>query len=289
MYMKRLLKQSGGLSRNENSAKYFIKTCSPEWVKIKEEIKKVRDARDIDIQKSQILLGSMDADNAVIIKIGDSLDMDNEYAAAEKVKRFKGFIKFYCFFACDDDFREFFKGKRNTICKGPGTTMKVIFMPHFPLGSIASYTWTPDNADTLHSCLYTACLCYIDAYKEKGFIHNDFHAANILLKETRQRIISFSGGITVMLGGVRPWIGDYEKSTITKQTPMDYEHFKYDIGKLFILLPNFIQNADRSMIFNMATFFQGVDDICSDDARRQLWDKIRENVRLHPAPPQKMI
>jgi len=277
--MNRLLKQSGGLSRNANSAKYYVKTCSPEWVKVKEEIKKVQDTRDIDIQKSQILLGSM-ADEAVIVKIGESHDIDNEYAVAQTVKRFKGFIKFYCFFTCDDNFREFFKGKRNTICYGPGTTMKVILMPFFPLGSIATYIWTPENIDILHSCLYIACLCYIDAYKERGFIHNDFHAANILLKKTRQRIISFTSEIHVTLRGVRPWIGDFEKSVVSNQSSMDYEHFKYDIGKLFILLPTFVQHVDRSTLFNMATFFQGLDNICSNDARKQLWDKIRDNVRL---------
>jgi len=277
--MKRLLKQTGGLSRSPNSAKYHVQTCSPEWIRIEEEIKRVQNARDIDIQKSQILRGIM-SDKAVMIKIGDSRDLDNEYAASQIVKGLKGFIKFYCFFTCDDDFREYFKGKRLSICKGPGSSMKVIVMPYFPMGSVASYAWTPENVGILNSCLYTACLYYIDAFKEKRFIHNDFHAANILLKHTKQRTLDFHDGITVTLMGVRPWIGDFEKSAIGNGSAIDYENFKYDIGKLFLLLPSLIPNIARSTIFNMAAFFQGVDDICSHNSRRLLWNHINDNVRV---------
>lgn len=273
--MIRLTKQIGGLSRNPNSAKYYVDTCSPEWVRITNEIKKAQDFRDIDIQKSQLLQGTM-KDEAVIVKIGDSQDIDNEYAAAQHVKRFKGFVKFYCFFTCNDDFREFFKGE------GPGSSMKVILMPYFPLGTIATPTtlWTPENSRVLHSCLYVACLCYIDAYKEKKFIHNDFHAANILLKSTTQSSMTFSDDLTVHLYGVRPWISDFEKSVIGTGTPMDYENFKYDMTKLFYLLPTFLPQIDRSRILNVVGFFQSVSNICSDDARKRLGRIIEENVRI---------
>lgn len=279
--MKRLPKQLGGLSRNPNSSKYYVETCSPEWVRITSEIKKARDVRDIDIQKSQLLQGSM-KDTAVIVKIGDSQDIDNEYVAAQHVKRLKGFIKFYCFFTCNDDFREFFKGKRTTICKGPGSSMKVIIMPYFPLGTLATpaSTWTSENIGTLHSCLYIACLCYIDAYKQKRFIHNDFHAANILLKSTTQTSMPFSDDLIVHLNGVRPWISDFEKSVIGTGSPMDYENFKYDMTKLFYLLPTFLPQIDRSRILNIVTFFQSVDNICSDNARKRLGRIIEENVRI---------
>ena len=277
--MKLLLKQTGGLSRSPNSSKYYIQTCSPEWIKIEMEIKRVQNTRDIDIQKSQILKGTM-TDKAVMIKIGDSDDLTNEYTASQIVKGLKGFIKFYCFFTCNDDFREFFKGKRLTICKGLGSSMKVIVMPYFPMGSIASYTWTPENINVLHSCLYIACLCYIDAFKMKRFIHNDFHAANILLKHTKQHTLDFHDGITVSLMGLRPWIGDFEKSVIGSGIPIDYEYFKYDIGKLFMLLPTLIPNIDRSTIYNMAIYFQNVDDICSKNSRMQLRTHINNNIKV---------
>jgi hypothetical protein len=279
--MKRLPKQLGGLSRNPNSSKYYIETCSPEWIRITNEIKKARDFRDIDIQKSQLLQGTM-KDEAVIVKIGDSQDIDNEYVAAQHVKRLKGFIKFYCFFTCNDDFREFFKGKRTTICKGSGTSMKVILMPYFPMGTLAapSKPWTLETVATLQSCLYVACLCYIDVYKQKRFIHNDFHAANILLKATTQPSMTFSDDISVRLNGVRPWISDFEKSAIGTGTQMDYENFKYDMAKLFYMLPTFLPQIDRSRILNVVVFFQTAANICSDDARRQLGHIIQENVRL---------
>lgn len=280
--MKRLSKLVGGLSRNPNSVKYYVNTCSPQWIRVVAEVKKVRDESDIDIQKSQILQGTM-GHEAVVIKIGDSLDMDREYATAQHVKTFKGFVKFFCFLTCDDDFREFFKGKRQTICKGPGNRMKVIIMPFFQLGSIAGFPWTSGNVSILRSCLYVACLCYIDAFKTNRFIHNDFHAANILLKQTKESKLSFSGGITTTLKSVRPWIVDFEKSSIgstTSSTSKEYEDFRYDIAKLFYMLPTLVPQVDRSRILNVVTFFQNALDICSDESRRDLGSFIDANVNI---------
>ena len=288
LVMKRLPKQVGGLSCNPNSVKYYVETCSPQWIRVVSEIKKARDKRDIDIQRNYAK-GTMQQ-SAVVIKIGDSPDMDREYRAAQHVKTFKGFVKFLCFFTCNDDFREFFKGQRLTICKGPGSTMKVIVMPYFPLGSIAGFPWTSDNILGLRSCLYVACLCYIDAFKKIQFIHNDFHAANILLKSSKQSTLTFSGGITVPLHNIRPWIVDFENSSIASTlSAKDYEDFRYDISKLFYMLPTLVPQVDRSRIMNIVTFFQNARDICSDEARMQLGSLIDANVQIDNARLVSMI
>jgi serine/threonine protein kinase len=283
--MRRLLKQTGGLSRNPNSTKYYVSSCSPEWIHIEKELKIAHDMRDIDIQKSQILIGTM-LSNDIVVKIGDSNDLTNEYTIAQQIKKFKGFVKFLCFFTCHDDFREFFKGQRIHLCKSLGTTMKVIIMPFYPLGSIASYRWSKDNMNILHSCLYIACICYIDAYKEKGFIHNDFHAANILLKETKQSNLVFSGNIITRLYGIRPWIMDFEKSQIDTHTKKGYEDFKYDLSKLFFMLPTMVKEIDRATILNVPTYLQSINDICSDSSRNKLLEVIVKNVQVHSNPNQ---
>jgi len=277
--MRRLLKQTGGLSRNPNSTKYYVSSCSPEWIHIKKELKIAHDMRDIDIQKSQILIGTM-LSNDIVVKIGDSNDLTNEYTIAQQIKKFKGFVKFYCFFTCQDNFREFFKGQRIHLCKGTGTSMKVIIMPFYPLGSIASYKWSESNIHILRSCLYVACLCYIDAYRDRGFIHNDFHVANILLKPTKQSHLLFSGNLKTELYGIRPWIMDFEKSQIDSHTKKGYEDFKYDLSKLFFLLPTLIKEIDRAIILNIPAYLQSISDICSDQSRHALGEIIVKNIRV---------
>ena len=116
---------------------------------------------------------------------------------------------------------------------------------------------------------------------QETLLHSQrFHAANILLKTTKQQHLSFSSEITVPLHGLRPWIGDFEKSIIGTRTRRDYEDFRYDISKLFFLLPSFVAQIDRCSIMNIPTFFQTAADICSDDARSHLSCIIDHNLNV---------
>jgi len=280
--MQYLHKQDGGLPRDSNSAKFFIQTCSPQWVRVQKEIKKVRSDRDLDIQKSQLLEGTY-KDASVVIKIGDTLDIDNEYAISQRINKYKGFVKFICHFTCDDDFRDFFNGKRTSICKGPGDSMKVIIMPHFDLGSVAGFAWTNTNVHILRSCLYVACMCYIDVYNACGFIHNDFHSANVLLKPTKQTILKFTSGnnhIDVQLHGMRPWIMDFEKSTIMPHSAKGYQDLRFDMAKMFFTLPTFNKNITNASVLNVVSFIQNAADICTYNACKQLQDIINTNIQV---------
>jgi hypothetical protein len=251
---KLIKSQFGGIPRSPKSNKYFISTCKDKlrdnenYIKIIKEIKEIQSIRDIDLQKSQLLEASMDSIN-VIIKIGDSSEIENEYNMSLQLKKYKGFVKFLCYFTCQDNFLEFFEKKRKTICKNwENGNMKVIIMPYFPLGSVASYKWTIGNIKILHSSLYIACISYIDAYNEKGFVHGDFHAGNILLKKTTQKTI------LVETHGIRPWICDFEKSYICKKSKNSDADFIYDLQKLFFLLPTMISNISKSNIMNIPQF-----------------------------------
>lgn len=278
----KLQKIIGGLSRNPNSQKYFIKGLESQanLIKVLKELKKVA-PRDIDFQKSQLLESTLDK-TAVIIKIGDNNDMDNEYTISKSLRRTKGFIKFLGYFTCEDDFREFFQGKRNTICTGKGN-MKVIIIPYYELGSLASYNWSSQNIITLQSSLYLSCLFYMDAYIEKGFIHNDFHAGNILLKSTKQSIIEFNSNLIVKTTGIRPWICDFEKSVIAYDVSNErlFNDFKYDLQKLFFLLPTFIKSIDKSGCTKISTFIETnlkMNNI--KDVQKSLGEIINANIKM---------
>lgn len=275
--------QFGGIPRDPKSNKYFIPTSTCKntlkdkntVLEIIKEIKEIQSIRDIDLQKSQILEASMNS-TPIIIKIGDNSDIENEYQMSMKLKNIKGFVKFVCYFTCEDNFLEFFEGKRKNICKTLNDgKMKVIIMPYFPLGSIVSYKWNNQNVHILHSSLYLACIAYIDAYIENNFVHGDFHAGNLLLKKTNQKYIQYNG-LKIATNGIRPWICDFEKSYIKKRSPQTDVDFLYDIQKLFFLLPTMIHNIDKKNVANIQFYINniGIDKLKNSDLSKIIIDNI---------------
>ena len=264
--MKRLLKKGDGILQNLNSSKYSVYVGSSEWIQIQDDAKNAENSQDID----DILYGTIN-DRTIVIKFGGLEKSKHEYEIANLIKTCNGFVNYYSSFTCSNDLSVLFgeKAKRN-----------VILMPYYNMGSLADFTWTSKNLLTLHSCLYASCLAYIDAFLEKRFIHKKFHAGNIMLIGTNKHNHIYSKGIKVPIYSIEPLICDFEDSIIGDGNPIEYENFKYDLGKLFLMLPSFVPNIDLSRILNMATFIQITPDICSEDARRQLGDAISANIRL---------
>jgi hypothetical protein len=69
-----------------------------------------------------------------------------------------------------------------------------------------------------------------------GIIHGDLHYFNVMLKETKQRTLTFQNGtIKVPLFGVRPWIMDFESSIITEKpiNARQWNKFIWDLKRFF--------------------------------------------------------
>jgi hypothetical protein len=188
-------------------------------------------------------LGALETHGEIVVKVGDTPHITREYMMSHTLQNIKGYVKYICYFECNDDFRSIPSKSRDTLCKGPGTQMKVILMPYFPLGNIQGYEWTNENIHILHSCLKHALLSMIYVFQTKHIRHGDFHSGNILLKKTKQASISYSiPGIgdfpTMELHGIRPWIMDFENSSVVKMESnydriMALTYFYADIGSLF--------------------------------------------------------
>jgi hypothetical protein len=245
--IKSLRKTDPSLTRNPDTLKYYIscgdkitqKTPTTEgWLRIMDTLRIPR-----EFNKSHILLGNLEKYGEIVVKVGDSDNIIKEYSYSNLLKNTKGFVKYICAFKCNDDFTRL-TGKEESICKGPGSSMKVVLMPYFPMGSIAAYNWNVDNIHVLRSSLKHAFLSIMIAFS-KGFIHGDLHSGNVLLKKTSQSSITYSipgmEPITIPTNGVRTWIMDFENSSIAKtDTPynimMIFNNFYPDIKKLFVSL-----------------------------------------------------
>jgi hypothetical protein len=250
--IQQLRKDDISLVRNPKSSKYYLSTCGSRithktpttegWLRILHLLK--IDITDYD--KSRVLLGELDTHGSVVVKIGDTDEITHEYAVSLRLRRMKGFVKHICTFECADDFRTLPSRDRTTLCRGPGSSMKIILMPYFRLGSLASYAWSADNVHVLRSCLKQAVLSLISAFHTSGFIHNDFHAGNVVLKPTKSASLSYAidgaGAIeTVETHGMRTWIMDFEKSRFVDpvtpyETAMALNDFYFDLKRFFMLL-----------------------------------------------------
>jgi len=135
-----------------------------------------------------------------------------------------------------------------------------ILMPFFPLGSIASYQWSTEDTRPLKSCLQMACLALMDAFLNKQVVHGDFHAANILLKKTKLKALDYDA-VSVPTYGLRPWIGDFEKSYVHDGSASAFEDFKYDLQKLFFLLPTFLPRISKQKVLRISSYIERTSNV----------------------------
>ena len=238
--------------RTPNSEKYYLDTCqkrlddeggtTSKWLDIVTAFKQVA-TRDIDLQKSQLLLANVKADGtAVVVKIGDER-IQKEYEIGKQLAKVKGFVKYMCYFECDDNFYEYFSRDKGALCKRPGKGMSVLLMPHFSDGDVAHFAWTEKNVAVLRSCLQMAVLSYIEAFDLLRFVHGDFHPANVMMKKTGLSVMTF-GDVEVTIHGYRTWIMDFENSTVG-QNARSWTDMCFDLQKLFTTLTTFMPTLNK--------------------------------------------
>lgn len=91
------------------------------------------------------------------------------------------FIKYYCYFSCKNDISNIIYN--SSICVGSGDKLKILVMKKYILGDIAHYNWTLNNFDILKELIKQIFYALYLSYINFGFIHNDVHFANFLIKE----------------------------------------------------------------------------------------------------------
>jgi hypothetical protein len=142
--------------------------------------------------------------------------------------------------------------------------MKVILMPYFPLGNIQSYPWERHDIRILHTSLKHAVLSMINAFHTLTILHGDFHAGNVLLKQTKQKTLSYTipgiGSIPdIETHGIRTWIMDFENSSVATMDTlyskmMTMNDFYFDLNKFFQTLYNRKNKIDPRSVVPVTSF-----------------------------------
>jgi hypothetical protein len=150
---------------------------------------------------------------SIVVKIGSTGSLLNEYGVGSRLASadIRGFIRYLHYFECETS-------KVQPGCylgQGPGDKMKVLVMPHYPLGDLRNWRCEEGDWRPVKSALKQACFALIQAHVRLGLVYNDAHTANVLLRHAtpEEATVAFEveeGSVTVCTHGlVAEWV-DFE-------------------------------------------------------------------------------
>jgi len=196
------------------SIKYFTKLCSnkmketldtKEWLKIEEILYSKKNLK--------ILKGLVDSRNNAVIKVGDRDTIEKEYKLGKALNNIDGFIKYFCYFSCNKEFKMI--DIKQSLCETKGDATKVLVMSYYEDGSIGKFNWNKSNFNTLKSIIKQIFISLYLAFIQYGFIHNDTHLDNFLLEKYNKKNLLFNDYKLVMYD-YKVIIMDFENALIDK-------------------------------------------------------------------------
>jgi len=177
-----VLHKNRSSSISSETSKYYIKCDATDTANRIKIVKLLQKQKDED---SRVLLAYLETNRSkmnIVVKMGrENTTIRKEYSMSQRLHsaNCSGFIKFTCIFECYDN------NSPDKICQGtPENTKEVLIMKYFNEGSIKSHSWKNTNFHILRSVLIQTIYSLVVAYHNTGFIHNDSHLDNILIKRT---------------------------------------------------------------------------------------------------------
>ena len=219
-----LVKDKYTRSINRTTKKYFLDFC-------KKNVIGDSNTRDWLIMKNllldeKVIQGILFKTTEVVIKLGKKDEIDREYSINEKLQNLKGFVRYMCRFSCKDDLNKYKHENGmwsdNGFCdpNGLDKTNAIIIMPYYPLSSIQRYEWNYYNFKIFKELLKQVVEILIFANKSIGFLHNDIHLDNVMLKKSKN-------------GEWKVNIIDFGKSTIKDEDKLNYKKLGENFRILF--------------------------------------------------------
>jgi len=170
------------------------------------------------VENVGILTGLLNRKQPVVVKFGNASSLKREYEAGRILfeNKLPNFIKFICFFTCNDEFDRIIHQnyqKRPYICNGRGDGFGCIVMPYYSIGSLNTFAWKKHHLPLFKNVLTQVCFALCHAYATTGFAHADLHANNVLLRNTKKQSVTYGSVCALPLMGYYALIMDLESST----------------------------------------------------------------------------
>lgn len=135
----------------------------------------------------KILQGILDKNKRIVVKISDKTeDIKKEYQVFTILhnNKIQGILHYYCYFECNGNINNFLP-----LCKGDGDNTRILLMEYIKNKNMAEHKW--NDKSKILSCIKQIICTYLQAFIKTGFIHNDLHLKNVLIKNTKSKNIEY--------------------------------------------------------------------------------------------------
>ena len=230
----------------------------------------IQNKNEMTILQSIITDKSITQNNRnIVIKIGKvNRTIEKEYKIGKKLENEKltGFINYICLFNCYDNTYDNLKvdieKKSNNIeplcsAKKKEENLKtVLIMPYINEGSIRTFKWNKDKYNTLKSILLQTIMSVFTAYQLSGFLHNDLHLDNILVKKTKKETFNYKLkdekdkviNIDIKADGYKIVIMDFESSVFVIKNKDGLDFYWNNLFNMIIRLNYDLKNDDEDNV-----------------------------------------
>jgi hypothetical protein len=235
--------------------------------------KVIKNKNDVTILESIIKDKSIiSKQKHIVVKIGKvNKTIEKEYHIGCKLEKNQiyGFIVYMCLFVCfDDTYQKIdMNNSKLSLCSASNETENkkaILVMPFIQESSVKNFNWfNGDKFNILKSIIKQSVISLTLAYNKCGFIHNDLHLDNILLKKTKKQTIEYQmnnngnnnnnkneNEITIKTFGYKAIIMDFDSSMINidNKSTNGYEYFWKNIYNMISRLETDLKNKQNESI-----------------------------------------
>ncbi len=242
------------------------------------ELKKiVKNKNDISIIEAIIntfntynIVNNTSTHKNIVIKIGNTnRTIEKEYKIGNALEKthIPGFIKYMCLFNCfDNTYYNINEDIKQPLCSAPHTKDNekvVLIMPYIAEGSVKNFNWTLQHSNILKSVLSQTVMSLFLAYHTIGFLHNDIHLDNILIKKTKKKHISYEyDNINIPSYGYKIVILDFDSSMINVNKDLTIEFYWSNLENMLSRVNTDLKTKHNTLntgdIINMVELAQNI-------------------------------
>jgi thiamine kinase-like enzyme len=262
-----LLKKENKNSES-NTQKYETIDCqdiinknidTTKYIKLQDIIKETIDLKIFD---------SVFGKTPTIIKIGISETIEKEYQISHALfnqpkhniliekynylTKINYFIKYFCYFTCKNNIKNIVSN--SSVCTNDGDQLKILIMEKY------NNNWSIDNFNMLKELLKQIIYALYISYYNFGFIHNDVHFGNFLIKKNSEN------NYNVVIIDFETSLFDIEKKNIDilinnfKQI-INNINFELNIITNSNYLLNYLDTLNNSNIIDINNILQLIDNL----------------------------